>query len=294
MVVCVGTCTTRLWRAIVFLERSTFRSVGQTFLPIKITMMILIGLFIILLLLLHNFPTKKTVTKSVYGGKVLMFATSNLIESYGQYTIPWNNNYAQKYNYQFCLETESTEKLSSPAWEKVRMMREALNAETPWVLYIDTDAIFNRPDMSIDECILSHGSEDVLLCSDGPNSNNLYIANGGVILVRNTPGGKLFLDKLWSMRLVKEFQEFAFEQKAIHSLLTNSPNFTFRVCRARAFNSDYATVKAIESTKQWPDDYIVHLMATSNEIRSELFRNRIQDLSNQSDIPSTTNTSPRP
>jgi hypothetical protein len=234
---------------------------------------------IVLLLLLCFIPRNKIEVKEYYGnGKIVMYSTDSLLESYGKYTIPWNQKYAETHGYDFILDQQPTT-LSSPAWEKVRVMKEALN-NCPWVLYVDVDAIFNNPMVTIEKAIASRGNQDVMVCSDGPNSNNLYVANGGVIFVRNSPGGHYFLDKLWSMRY--EYTEFAFEQKAMSDLLrSDDANFVALVCDSREFNSDYLTVKVIENTGQWPSDFIVHLMATSNEVRINLFRLRIQELSNR-------------
>jgi hypothetical protein len=236
--------------------------------------MIVVGL-LILLSLLYLVPKEKPTST----GKIVMYSTTNLLDSYGRYTVPWNQMYASKHGHEFVLDKQPSI-LSSPAWEKIRVMREALDANTEWVLYLDVDAIFNNPNMSVYDAIASRGDYDVIVCSDRPNSDNKYVANGGVLFVRNTEGGHYFLDKLWSLRY--EYTQFAYEQEAMSDLLlADDPRFVALVCDPRAFNSDYSTVKVIETTKQWPDDYIVHLMATPDDVRSELFRTRIQELDNQ-------------
>ena len=211
-------------------------------------------------------------------GTVVMFATSNLVRGYGRYSIPWNREYAKYHHYDFVARTQRTDAtLSSPAWEKVALLKDILEDDAndgKWVFYLDTDAIFNT-DMSIERAILKYGDDDVLVCSDESNSNGTYIANAGTILIRKTPGGKRFINDWWEMHKDPNYQDFAYEQKALHDLIVKrSIDYKIKVVSANAFNSDYRTVHDIMETGGFPPNFILHLMATDNKTREKIFEYR--------------------
>jgi hypothetical protein len=81
-------------------------------------------------------------------------------------------------------------------WLKIQVIRELLS-QHPWVLYLDTDTIFNNPKST-------PSIEDVLNLSNN-RSVSLYMPGGkgwstDMIFIRNTKWSERFLEHFWKLR----------------------------------------------------------------------------------------------
>jgi hypothetical protein len=150
--------------------------------------------------------------------------------------------------------------LTSPVWEKVRLVREHLPRHDA-VFWIDSDAVFNWHDQSLHRWLA--GDADFVGCADQPNGP--YHINCGTMLVKNTAWSRAFMDAWWRRYRDVRYHRWAFEQEALHHMLDEDE----LGCRARvkiepaaAFNSVYKDVAAGKR-----DTFVLHFMATPADTR---------------------------
>lgn len=238
----------------------------------KLYLVILLTLFIFLSILyqLMNIET----FESTKGGAVLMYCTPNLFDKWARHSLYLNRKYAEKHGYEFILISEPYDANVTHAWQKIPAMIEALDKGHKFVMYIDTDAVFNKHDINI-ESILEKYPGDILICSDETNSGGLYKTNGGAVIARNTEQSRYLLNKWWDLR--NEYKEFAFEQWAISDIyqkkLPDIDSSMISVAPENEFNSTYQDVLNYTNdlNKSPPDIFVLHFMAMNDETRERAF-----------------------
>lgn len=144
---------------------------------------------------------------------VIMFSTPNIVDQYAGLAARVNLAYARRHGYAFEHIVKPSTTLM-PQWEKVRVLRDALDSYEA-VFWIDSDAAFNQHETSLERWLQSDA--DIVGCTDVPNGP--YSINTGTLLVKRTPWTRMFLEVWWSMRQVPKYQQWAFEQEAMHDLI---------------------------------------------------------------------------
>ena len=194
---------------------------------------------------------------------ILMFSTPNVLD-YAQYSERVNRAYAERHGYDFKHHVgESLH--ATPAWTKVKLMRDALDTHDV-VFWIDSDAVFNKLDTPLDAFIAS--SADFMGCTDSPNGP--YKINCGTMIAKSTPWCKKFLDELWAMRDMPKYNQWAFEQEALHDLIEADAHGAVsrnkvKVHPVDAFNSDVHEL--IHHKNGARDAFVMHFMAQDSPTR---------------------------
>jgi len=204
---------------------------------------------------------------------ILMYCTPNLMELWARHTLLLNRKYAKRHGYNFVLISKPYDDSVTHAWQKIPAMIELLNKGYELVMYIDTDAIFNKQEITV-ESISNKYPGDILFCSDEANSGGLYKINGGTVIVKNTPRTKQLLQQWWGLR--KKYKEFAYEQWAISDIYQNKipgiDNSIISVAPESEFNSVYSDVLHYSTTlEEVPDTFVLHFMSMNDETRERVF-----------------------
>ena len=196
---------------------------------------------------------------------VLMFSTPNIVDEYAGIAARVNEAYAQRHGYDF-KHVVGRSRHAIPQWEKVRLVR-AHMASYDVVFWIDSDAVFNQHERSLDEWI--NDPADFVGCTDVPNGP--YKINCGTLLVKTTPWTKKFVDAWWAKNGLPKYNTWANEQEALHDMITSDEQGCASARKVKieavdAFNSDRNQLVAGAR-----DTFVLHFMAmTSDERRREL------------------------
>lgn len=113
--------------------------------------------------------------------------------------LTWKNkeNYAKKHGYGLYDGSDLIVTSRPPAWTKIVAMQHLLEHEDcRWVVWTDADAVFMNSDIRIESILPTDQQHDLILAEDEPNSGY----NSGVLLFRNTPWSKQFLEDWWNMK----------------------------------------------------------------------------------------------
>jgi hypothetical protein len=212
-------------------------------------------------------------------GAVLMYCTPNLFDKWARHTLYLNRKYAEKNGYDFVLISEPYDDSVTHAWQKIPAMVELLDKGYDFVMYIDTDAVFNKHNIKI-ETILAKYPGDILICSDETNSGGLYKTNGGAVIARNTKQSRYLLNEWWALR--HKYKEFAFEQWAISDIyekkVPNVDNSMISVAPDTEFNSTYQDVLHYANNLDGspPDIFVLHFMAMDDNMREKAFSKLVE------------------
>ena len=214
--------------------------------------------------------TTKRTTKRV---AIVMFSTPSIVPKYAGMAAKINEAYARRHGYSFRHTAVPIPPHDRRAmvWSMVHTLREALRGgptdPIDAVFYIDSDAVFNRPDTPLDWLFDVDG--DVIGCSDAPNG--LSLINTGTLFVKNTPRGRYLLDQWWSMRDDPKYAVFPYEQQALEDLARSSHGAGIVVRPAEEFNSVWG---ALRRGKR--DTFVLHFMAHSDAERTAEFARILQ------------------
>ena len=125
------------------------------------------------------------------------FYTPNV--SYGPFTSAVNEEYCKKQGYIYNLETNEEKikvglELRAPTWYKPKLIREMFDTYEPdYVLFVDADAVVVNDEHRIEDFV--EENIDIVATQDyGPSK-----LNAGILLMRNSPWTKEFLQKWWDI-----------------------------------------------------------------------------------------------
>ena len=207
-------------------------------------------------------------------GAVLMYCTPNLLNSWAKNTVYINKKYSEKNGYDFIVKTNPYDSTVTHAWQKIPAMLELLDKGYDFVMYIDSDAVYYKTEITI-ESIIKKYTGDIIMCSDESNSNGLYKINGGTVIVKNTEKSKYLLRKWWELR--HEYKDFAYEQWAISDIYQNKiPSIDgsiISVAPENEFNSAYKDIinYADDLDNLPPNNFVLHFMAMDDNKRDKIF-----------------------
>jgi hypothetical protein len=235
---------------------------------------IVIIILLLVLLLSINYNLRKNENfEEKKKGSILMYCTPNLLDKWARHSIYLNRKYAEKHGYEFFLISQPYDDTVTHAWQKIPAMKEILNKNFDFVMYIDTDAIFNKHDITI-ESIIEKYNGDILICSDESNSGGLYKTNGGTVIAKNTDKSLYLLDKWWDLR--HRYKDFAFEQWAISDIyqkkIHDIDSSMIVVAPENEFNSVFGDVLNYSNnieTSSPPDIFVLHFMSMDDEKREK-------------------------
>lgn len=120
------------------------------------------------------------------------------------YTEAINRRYCDRHGYEFVVMWAPMDVRRSPIWHKVAGVRQLLKTHE-YVLFLDADAYFRRPQISLNELIASQLGEAVMLLGTDRRDKHFTwsdsSANCGVFLIRHCPEAFAILDDWWSVPL---------------------------------------------------------------------------------------------
>jgi len=212
-------------------------------------------------------------------GAILMYCTPNLFDKWARHTLFLNRKYAEKHGYDFILISEPYDSAVTHAWQKIPAMIDLLDKGYDFVMYIDTDAVFNKHNITI-ESIIAKYPGDILICSDETNSAGRYKTNGGAVIAKNTEKARYLLREWWDLR--DKYKEFAFEQWAISDIYENKvpdiDNSMISVAPDTEFNSTYQDILHYTNdlNQSPPDIFVLHFMSMNDETREKAFSKLVE------------------
>jgi hypothetical protein len=205
-------------------------------------------------------------------GAVLMYCTPNLFSGWARHSLYLNKKYTEKNGYDFILKSEPYDSSVTHAWQKIPGILELFDKGYDFVMYIDTDAIFYKQDITI-ESIIKKYSGDMLFCSDEKNSNGLYKINGGTVIANNTKKSRYLLEKWWNTR--HKYKVFPYEQLAISDIyekkIPDIESNMITVAPENEFNSSYGDLLKYTNNSDEipPDNFVLHFMAMDDNTREK-------------------------
>jgi hypothetical protein len=189
------------------------------------------------------------------------------IDGYGKHTESINQAYAKQAGYDFHVLREWSFTERAVTWGTVYMLRKYLS-QYDYLFWMDADAVVSRFDISLEKFIRQMPDKDILACDDRPMGSS--IVNAGTILVKNSTWSKKFLDSWWERGLQKKYNaEGLTDQWALSDLYAENEQQVqdhLHVFPTKSFNSIFPGQNTHQS-----DDFILHLMATSNNVREKIF-----------------------
>lgn len=189
------------------------------------------------------------------------------VAGYGQHAESINREYAIQAGYDFHVlrDWSFTDRVVN--WGCVYMLKKYI-ADYDYLLWLDADAVVTRFDMSLERFIHQSPDRDILACNDWPNGTS--IINTGAILVKNSFWTKRFLDEWWERGKKAEYNVGTpTDQKAfshLHDENVLQVKKHLHVFPTNTFNSIYPG-----QHNHKHEDFILHLMATPNDLRKQIF-----------------------
>ena len=220
------------------------------------TTLLPIALLIVLIVLLVRSSSSERYGPG--GTCVCMFSTTNIATGYAGLAARINERYARRHGYAFVHRVVAPlPDRWSTMWARVAMLCDLVTRYDA-VVYIDSDAIFNLQDRTLD--FLLDGPWDFAGCADHPNGRDAI--NGGVLFLRNTPWTREFVSAWYARR--HAYTEFSYEQKALSDMVRSLPpdSSNVRIFPADAFNSIAADIAAGKR-----DTFVLHFMSMDDDTR---------------------------
>lgn len=191
--------------------------------------------------------------------------------------------YCEKYNldYRFYLGRASKRHAQ---WDKIQCVMQNL-AEYDYVIWIDSDAVFNNFKVSIKDIIIENFQYDALFCSDVcyAKGQNHLLVNTGVMIFKNTKWSFDILSKVWNSiddyqidKLKKHsYDGFPHEQgKLCDMLLRENNQTTFKIFPSDKFNQ--------HPNSSNDDTFVVHFMGSrQTEDHISTFKNKVKEINNR-------------
>lgn len=199
------------------------------------------------------------------------------IKEYTQYSLPINQEYCKKHGYGYFLQKDSTGN-HHPSWEKVFTAKHLINQGFDIVMMVDADAIFFNQDIKIEDQL---GNPDKIFIISENGMNGGMLLNLGVFIVRNTPTTLLYLDQVIQHgQVFSNMFSWPWEQESFNFNYQHDELFRNKVDvrPMRFMNSwwiDY------QHPANWPDIWIMHLMANDNQERINFFSNYLNKLNSK-------------
>lgn len=213
-----------------------------------------------------NFQDKKIAIITQY--------TDN-IENYSKYTTAINNEYAKKHWYDFIVQKWKLENKNERfiTWDKIDLSKKYLE-NYEYIFWIDADMMIMNHDIKIEQFITD---KDLMICSDNSNSWKKDTVNTWSYILKNSKYSRNIIDKLYEVWddiwLINNFpaEQWALVHMYQNNILDLKNNIT--VYPEITFNSSNP---AHLLYKEW--QYILHMMMTDNNIRTEYFKKHYENL----------------
>jgi hypothetical protein len=193
--------------------------------------------------------------------------------------------YCEKYNidYRFYLGRASKRHAQ---WDKIQCVLQNLS-EYDYIIWMDSDAVFNNFDVSIIDIINNNQEYDALFCSDVCYSEgqNHLLVNTGVMVFKNSQWSFDILNKVWnsvsdySIENLKKhsYEGFPHEQGKLCEELIREDESKFKIFPSSVFNQHPNS-----SNNQ---TFVIHHMGsrqTENHIQT--FKQKVIDTNNRLQI----------
>jgi len=118
---------------------------------------------------------------------------------------PIHGVYAEKWGYDYMASSEPVINTEDPnfsyAWNKVPLLKQALNVGYEYAIWIDHDCVIVDFDTALVDAFDEEGAEIMMCVHPGFPQQGLYSHfNAGVMMVHNSERTKRFLDLVWERR----------------------------------------------------------------------------------------------
>lgn len=200
----------------------------------------------------------------------IVHGISRNYQSLADVTFPNHAEYASKHGY--VVQTREIEP-SENVWGKIRILQEVFaDSNIRKALWIDTDAIFTNPEISLVEHLPD--GQVVLAC-------DIFGPNAGVIWLENCEGVRRLL---WTVATMgrQQFETAIWrEQSALRYFLLHPPynklvTYVEQHQMNAYLNENYSAEKngrPQDGFGQWqPGDFVLHLPAITNTLRIKIFK----------------------
>lgn len=149
--------------------------------------------------------------------RILVFMSDNRNfedKLYVKLTAAINKEYCKRHNYEFlyyqpylegeespilnCLDPNSLE-LRHSAWSKVLATKKALSLDYDYVVYLDSDCVFNDFDRRIERTILERPSANLIFFRDYVSEERGLLPNSGFYICKVCDDSKSFVDDWYNV-----------------------------------------------------------------------------------------------
>jgi hypothetical protein len=190
--------------------------------------------------------------------------------------------YCEKYNIDYRFYFGRASKRHAQ-WDKIQCLIQTL-PDYDYVVWMDSDTIFNNFETSLNDLILNNKEFDVLFCSDVCYTEGVthLMVNTGVMIFKNTEWSYNLLTKVWNSvpnynidKLDKHsYDGFPHEQGKMCDILTKENTKKFKIFPSSEFNSHPNSSN--EKT------FIIHYMGSrQSESHLENFINSVKKINNR-------------
>jgi hypothetical protein len=223
-----------------------------------------------------------------YRFAIVTYATKN-IQDYAAYSAAVNEAFAEQNSHIFRLFDGSTGAYDEPdsRWSKVKILEDALDAETEWtkdidyIIWIDADLIFMDMYMDLDKLVRSAG-EDVDIIASAEHAGGSTLINSGTVIAKKTEWSRQFIHQWWTYKARSLFSDQEiFDQ--VYRQMNPAQKARIAVLPPDALNSDPPAME-----KQQADNQVLHLMGEHAPYRIKVFRTAFSNICrtvNDSSVP---------
>ena len=189
------------------------------------------------------------------------------------------SRYAQKHGYEYTRLDNCPKWQSTTYWCKIHKVKEMLNTDCDYVMWVDSDTIIVKDDEPLDKYISNFGEPDIIIGYDGTwPFNNIFRCNAGVFLIKNSEVGRQFIEDclieihnrdkcVINGKETGNWSGLCYEQGIMNMLLKTK--------YSKNVYSDISTKFILNYNDKIYDTCVLHLAGSSNKERSQIFGNKI-------------------
>lgn len=149
-----------------------------------------------------------------------------------------NKEYCKKHNYDFlyyqpylegeessthnCLDPNTLE-LRHVAWSKVLATKKALSLNYDYVVYLDSDCIFNNFERTLESIIQEHESSNLILFRDYVSADDRFLPNSGFYICKVCDHSRSLVDKWYNVNIPQYNSGHTWDQMGLWKVIPDDP-----------------------------------------------------------------------
>lgn len=213
------------------------------------------------------------------------------IATYAQHSIQNIKKYCKMHNLTLYIFNQPlSDEIKHGCWNKIPAILYMFNkTEHKYIIWMDSDAVFNRLDISFDKFINKYANKDLIVCRDIRDEK--YKFNSGIMIFKNTAWSKKIIEDTWNSTIPHGYRgegdqvvlkdQILADGKKDNNYEENSGHKKVALLSEREFNSFPRNEKHRNLGPDTINDFIIHFMGHSTEDRIKYMSEINKKLENQ-------------